>query len=476
MTAAEQAFDFIVVGSGAGGGVLAARLARNNQNLKVLLIEAGGKPDASPYSPGTGFHALASEDAAIRWDYFVDHFTDRALAAQDEKWQDRKAIFYPRSSALGGCTAHHAMITVYPDPTDWDGIANVTGDVSWSSEVMWKYFERCCSTPGYSWLPISAAGLPTLLEGARDDKLRSILLEAIKAAPHLAHGLLDAAAAVVEVIAGAAPDPVLGDTNNLRHINDDREGLYRIPLNVKDGRRAGVLELLQATAEHETFKSNLTIWTDCLVTRVLLNDERATGVEYLPRPRTYRADRDPDVGDMRSWDEAAKELRTVNARREVILAAGAFNTPQLLMLSGIGPADHLRTNGIPLHSDLPGVGQKLRDRYEIAVIDDLGQEFEVLQGYNFVADASDPGYLQWKDGRGLYTTNGGTLAIMKRSAQSPGQELRPVHLFGIPSEFAELLAGLFKEYSNDRGPQPDFSWVILKGAHREHGIRPLVLG
>jgi choline dehydrogenase-like flavoprotein len=115
-----SSFDFIVVGSGAGGGVLAARLARNNRNLKVLLIEAGSDPQRSKHYGVPAFHALATEDPELRWGYFVEHFTDPALGRQDEKYREGKGIFYPRASAIGGCTAHHALITVYPDPSDWN--------------------------------------------------------------------------------------------------------------------------------------------------------------------------------------------------------------------------------------------------------------------------------------------------------------------------------------------------------------------
>jgi choline dehydrogenase len=89
----QQSFDFIVVGSGAGGGVLASRLARNNKNLKVLLIEAGGDPRTNVYYRVPGFHALATERPELRWDYFVEHFTDPALAHKDEKYEVGKGIF-----------------------------------------------------------------------------------------------------------------------------------------------------------------------------------------------------------------------------------------------------------------------------------------------------------------------------------------------------------------------------------------------
>ena len=128
MAAQQQSFDFIVVGSGAGGGVLAARLARNDKGLRVLLIDAGSDPRDNMHYRVPGFHALATEDPKLRWDYFVEHLSDPDLAAKDEKYAAGKGIFYPRASAIGGCTAHHAMITVYPDPSDWDDIADLTAD------------------------------------------------------------------------------------------------------------------------------------------------------------------------------------------------------------------------------------------------------------------------------------------------------------------------------------------------------------
>jgi choline dehydrogenase len=84
----SQSFDFIVVGSGAGGGVLASRLARNNKNLKVLLIEAGRDPSTNTHYQVPGFHALASEDPKLRWDYFVEHFTNSDIASRDPKRSD----------------------------------------------------------------------------------------------------------------------------------------------------------------------------------------------------------------------------------------------------------------------------------------------------------------------------------------------------------------------------------------------------
>ncbi|MGF6721330.1 choline dehydrogenase-like flavoprotein [Paraburkholderia sp. GAS41] len=95
----------------------------------------------------------------------------------------------------------------------------------------------------------------------------------------------------------------------------------------------------------------------------------------------------------------------VRARREVILAGGAFNTPQLLMLSGMGPAEHLRAHDIPVRVDLPGVGSNLQDRHEVAVVSHMATSWSVLKDAKFSID--DPVYRSWRDlRRGVYITNG----------------------------------------------------------------------
>ena len=120
---------------------------------------------------------------------------------------------------------------------------------------------------------------------------------------------------------------------------------------------------------------------------------------------------------------------------EVILCGGAFNTPQLLMLSGIGPADHLKEHEIDVLVDLPGVGGNLQDRYEVGVVNEMANEWEVLEGAKF--SPGDPQFIQWETKReGVYTTNGAVLAIIKKSL-----EKRP-----LPDLFIFALLGLFRGY------------------------------
>ncbi|HXM76571.1 MAG TPA: GMC oxidoreductase, partial [Thermoanaerobaculia bacterium] len=152
------------------------------------------------------------------------------------------------------------------------------------------------------------------------------------------------------------------------------------------------------------------------------------------------------------------ELRTVHASREVILAGGAFNTPQLLMLSGIGPRKVLERHGIDVRVDLPGVGQNLQDRYEVGVVNRMNfSAWDVLEGARFAK--GDPQYERWAVKReGVYATNGFVMAAIKRS--TPSRRVPDLFCFAMLSRFS----GYFPNYSKVVAESLNYlTWAVLKG-------------
>src|SRR6185436_3613043 len=251
------------------------------------------------------------------------------------------------------------------------------------------------------------------------------------------------------------------DPNDLRSGIDMREGLAFTPLAVADGKRNGPREFVVKTAEAH---SNLTIWKHCLATKILFEKPdppalpRAIGVEFYQGKHLYEADPAARAQGPEATPPATSQAFV---SREVIVAAGAFNSPQLLKLSGVGPERELRDLQIELVADLPGVGENLQDRYEVGVIAEFENPFALLKGATFAppqdGGPADPYFTMWESGTGIYTTNGALLGVIMRS--NPNLKEPDLYVFALPGYFKGYVPGYSEQFERLR---TRFTWAVLK--------------
>ena len=478
----ERPFDFVVVGSGAGGGPLACNLAR--KKYRVLLIEAGGRraPDATPDdSEVPVFHARAAENPALSWRYFVRHYGSLERSRRDWKWREEEGgIFYPRATGIGGCTVHNAMVTLSGPADDWDAIASIVDDQSWNSERMRGYFERLENChymrPGYI-SPNVLSALYDLLAKYRGNRGRHGFagwLDTTWASPWLIARDCQLVRCILAAFLAARSSQMPGvfsflrgllsgtlaerlDPNHWQRLRHKPEGLALVPMAVRQGSRRSVREYVLET--ERAFPEYLKVWTDTLVTGVMFHrgTTSACGVKYLRGRNLYRAHVEPSM-------EAgvAGEVRAVH---EVILAAGAFNTPQLLMLSGIGPADELRRHQIEVVVDRRGVGANLQDRYEVSVVWKMPRDFSVLAGLELDPARDDRELQRWRATRGgLYATNGVLVSLLKKSR--PDVLMPDLCIFAVPGNFRGYFPGFSPKITADAR---HLTWLVLKAHSNNRG-------
>lgn len=291
---------------------------------------------------------------------------------------------------------------------------------------MARYWDRLST-----WLGTES---PVPLAGLLDAQLRSVLLCSASALSSPLAGLL-------RILEG------LADPNDPQILSQTNPTLCFLPLTTLRNARIGTRERLLAVKAR--YPNNLHIECDAHVTQVILDgNNRATGVAWRKGEKLYRASPIASQG--------GGTPRMARASREVILAGGSFNTPQLLMLSGIGPAGDLARHRIAKRVDLPGVGRNLQDRYEVGVGNRMARHWEGLRDARFSID--DPVYRAWKNHRsGLYVSNGGALAVTAASA--PEKTEPDLICLGFLSRFT----GYYPCYARDIGAHTNFfTWAVLK--------------
>ncbi|KAH9906967.1 hypothetical protein F4778DRAFT_724169 [Xylariomycetidae sp. FL2044] len=360
-----ERYDYIVVGSGPGGAPLAANLAKAGQT--VLLLEAGDDlGNNKNYSDIANFNA-AGNDETSRWDFFVRHSDDEEREAKYEKTTWRKpdgsfyvgleppegstrlGIYYPRAATLGGCAMHNGGICTLPADEDWNYIAEITGDDDWLAENMRKYFVKIEIN---EYLPPGSPG------HGYDGYINVTISDT--SFMDVPSDVQKMASEIIKVVGG---DPAR-DVNADEPDRDQSTGVFGLPIHAdKNGKRAGTNTYLRKTLD-DPAGYPLTVGLQSLVTRILFDEDAkeptAIGVEYLQGPYLYEADP--------RHNGSKGETIQVFANKEVIIAGGAFNSPQILKLSGIGPAEELEKFDIPVIRDLPGVGERLADNYEAGIL------------------------------------------------------------------------------------------------------------
>jgi len=382
----KSKYDFIICGSGSSGSVVARRLAENPE-VSVLLIEAGGEDNMpSVNEPGQWFLNLGSE-------------RDWNFRAEPSSHLNGRAIPMNMGKVLGGGSSINVMAWMRGHRNDWDFFAAESGNPAWSYESILSIYRRIEDWHGAPDPDLRGVGGPVFVQPAPD--------------PHpIASATLDAARSV-----GISTF----DSPNGRMM-EGAGGCSIMDLLIRNARRRSVF---RAYTFPYMDRPNLTVLTQTQVIKVTFEGRRATGVELVREGKHFR----------------------IGAGREIVLSLGAINTPKVLMHSGIGDQSALRSFGIPVVQNLPGVGQNFQDHAGIGC---LWEHPEFPPPRNNAAEVT----FFWKSDSSLETPD-----LQTCQGEIPIPSIETAARFAPPANSWTMLAGVVRPKSRGRvylsGPDPD---------------------
>lgn len=298
-----MAYDYIITGAGPAGCVLANRLSENPE-VKVLLLEAGGRDWNPLFHMPAGFAKMTKGVASWGW------------STVPQKHMKNRVLRYTQAKVIGGGSTINAQLYTRGNAADYDLWAREDGCAGWDYRSVLPYFKRAEDNQRFH------------------DDYHSYGGPLGVSMPVSALPICDA-----YIRAGQE----LGIPYNPDFNGKDQAGIGFYQLTQRNRRRSSAS---MAYLDPIRSRPNLTIRTGCRATRVILEGKRAVGVEVVH----------------------GRDISVVRAEREVIVSSGAMGSPKLLLQSGIGPADHLRKVGTGVHHDLPGVGENLQDHLDLFVI------------------------------------------------------------------------------------------------------------